>query len=558
MSVVGVMVVKNESDIIEASVRHNIKFMDGLIVVDNDSSDETADIISKLAAEGLHVLLRTCAEFRHRQSAIVSTALAEVLTYPDITHTFLLDADEFIVAEPHALRAQLTAHPHVNHAIQWRTYVPTPEDQWEEPDPLRRITHRRAEETAAYRSKVVVARPYFAAPILEGNHGVWVDGREEWGRPLPGVFLAHFPLRSPDQLVTKALLGGWSLALKPERFPGEGVHWSMMHDRIRRDLTVTREELRDMAASYSPVSGRQSPLVRDTFRTFPDYSLRYTEHKRDPLRAVVSFTGRIVDYVAKTQVETDTVDVRRGKRGVFAFLKSDTVIGQSLNLYGEWRDGEIFLLNKNIGPGDVVLDVGANIGAHTVPLARRVGPRGVVHAFEPLRAVYHLLCGNVALNGLTNVIAHHAAVSAEDGKATVPQIDIDAPDAAGAPTEEIDAIRIDGLNLPNVKLIKIASEGSVRDVVLGASDTIRRCGPLLYVRNNVKDKSAELVSQIRSFGYKCWWHIVPCFNPINHYNSENNVFLEGSAEINLFCTPLDFPVPTDLPEALDPIQPWIG
>jgi FkbM family methyltransferase len=47
-----------------------------------------------------------------------------------------------------------------------------------------------------------------------------------------------------------------------------------------------------------------------------------------------------------------------------------------------------------------VLEVGANIGVFTVPLARFVHPGGRVIAFEPQRIMYQMLCGNLALNAV--------------------------------------------------------------------------------------------------------------------------------------------------------------
>ena len=55
-------------------------------------------------------------------------------------------------------------------------------------------------------------------------------------------------------------------------------------------------------------------------------------------------------------------------------------------------------------PGTVVLDVGANIGAHTLYLSRKRSVRGgVVVAYEPQRVIHQMLCANLALNGIVNV-----------------------------------------------------------------------------------------------------------------------------------------------------------
>src|SRR4029077_19152386 len=85
--------------------------------------------------------------------------------------------------------------------------------------------------------------------------------------------------------------------------------------------------------------------------------------------------------------------------------------------------GEQELFQRVVHPGDLVVEVGANIGAHTVELARLVGSDGEVHAFEPQRIVFQTLCANVALNQLTNVRTLQAAVGAQCGTLLVPAID---------------------------------------------------------------------------------------------------------------------------------------
>lgn len=61
---------------------------------------------------------------------------------------------------------------------------------------------------------------------------------------------------------------------------------------------------------------------------------------------------------------------RKCRHGTFLFNRNDTFVGRSLELYGEWCEAEIELLAQVVKPGDVVLDVGANIGTHAVPFCQ--------------------------------------------------------------------------------------------------------------------------------------------------------------------------------------------
>lgn len=66
--------------------------------------------------------------------------------------------------------------------------------------------------------------------------------------------------------------------------------------------------------------------------------------------------------------------------------------------FGQYEHEEAALIEKHVKPGMTVLDIGANIGYFTLMLARLVGPRGVVHAFEPNPRIAARLERNVKLN----------------------------------------------------------------------------------------------------------------------------------------------------------------
>jgi FkbM family methyltransferase len=99
-------------------------------------------------------------------------------------------------------------------------------------------------------------------------------------------------------------------------------------------------------------------------------------------------------------------------RGHRMFLDpTDGIVSPTLLQDGVFEPTETELLEREIGPGDVVLDVGANIGYYTLLFARRVGPQGRVFAFEPDPANFQLLRRNVRANGYRNVTLVPAAVS---------------------------------------------------------------------------------------------------------------------------------------------------
>lgn len=93
----------------------------------------------------------------------------------------------------------------------------------------------------------------------------------------------------------------------------------------------------------------------------------------------------------------------------------DKYITPDLADRGVFEPWETELVRGEIRPGDVVLDVGANIGYYTLLFAKLVGPTGRVHAFEPDPTNFAVLSHNVALNGYTNVTLHQKAVAERAG-----------------------------------------------------------------------------------------------------------------------------------------------
>jgi FkbM family methyltransferase len=208
------------------------------------------------------------------------------------------------------------------------------------------------------------------------------------------------------------------------------------------------------------------------------------------------------------------------------------------------------------------VEVGANIGAHTVLLAQAVWPGGGVLAFEPQRIAYQTLCANLAVNSIVNVDARLAAVGAAAGTLLVPVLDSTLPNnfgglGLGAHTvgEPVPVVTLDSVSLTRCDFLKIDAEGMEKDVLDGAVATIARYRPLLYVENDRQDKSAELIRTIRALGYAMYWHRPYLFNANNFAGNPENIF-GNIASINMLCVPTDsanftisgFP-PVELPDA---------
>lgn len=243
-------------------------------------------------------------------------------------------------------------------------------------------------------------------------------------------------------------------------------------------------------------------------------------------------------------------NVRLTAVGSTQFLTNpnDTFVGKSLEVYGEWSYGEIELFSKLLKPGDNVVEIGANIGAHTIFIARDICPSGKVYAFEPRRICFQMLCANVALNGLTNVFAFQKAIGEKAGSicegAELTKTAANFGGAAiGTLKGEGEIIVIEPLDkmidvLNPIALLKADVEGWERDVLRGSRKVIARDRPVLYVENDRLDKSHDLIVSIMEMKFDLWWHIVRLFRPNNRAGTRQNIF-GNVVSVNMLCVPCE-------------------
>lgn len=260
---------------------------------------------------------------------------------------------------------------------------------------------------------------------------------------------------------------------------------------------------------------------------------------------------------------THTVKFYPTRYGLIAHFASDRHIGMSLEVYGEWAEAEIVDLLPRITPGSIVLDVGANIGTHTLPFARKVGPNGYVFAFEAQPEIASLLSTTIVANGLSDrVTVLNALAGASLGQETYridknkergnwgaeSFVDPHVAQPEGIGTTMLSVVTIDSLDLPRCDLIKLDVEGMELQVVAGAKSTIARHLPVIYFEQRSQTNLTELRNYLTSLGYVLYWHVTNPFNTNNFLGSTINRF-DGNVEVNILALPPGAAnPPLDMPE----------
>lgn len=240
-----------------------------------------------------------------------------------------------------------------------------------------------------------------------------------------------------------------------------------------------------------------------------------------------------------------TVKLYETRSGPMLALRADRYVSRSLELYGEYCPGEWRALKQLITPGMTVVEVGANMGAHSVDMARACAP-GPFYAFEPQPRLFQILCANLALNDVGNAFAYPDACGEAEGEAVVPFVDYGAAGNFGglglAPADaqgvKVRVRPLDGLALAACHLLKVDVEGFEPQVLRGARRTIERCRPIIYIENDRQAQQQEVISLIAEQGYRLYWHTPMLFEPGNFRGVQENEF-GAVVSLNMLCIPAE-------------------
>jgi FkbM family methyltransferase len=225
--------------------------------------------------------------------------------------------------------------------------------------------------------------------------------------------------------------------------------------------------------------------------------------------------------------------------GTFMTVPGDPV-SQRLHAYSAHQRNELAMLRAQLRPGDVVLDIGAHIGAVAIPLALAHDRSVRVFSFEPQPDIYALLERNVSANRMEDRISLFHGIVADRAQAfeAVPNhavppgrqntmatafVPTAGPTGSGPPVFVIDGMIADGKLPSRFDLVKIDTEGSELSVLRSCSALIGRELPMLYIEINIPtlrgfETSADDIDEfLKGYGYHY-------FRNVGERNSTNDEF----------------------------------
>jgi len=214
------------------------------------------------------------------------------------------------------------------------------------------------------------------------------------------------------------------------------------------------------------------------------------------LHRIIPFRGKLYDFLFQKLWSDGEILEIQGSKMYINVRDKDSVMRKTFQAYALNRIHEettTNLFRKVVKEGNVVVDLGANIGYFTLLAARLIGEKGKVFAFEPEPKNFGYLIKNIKLNDYNNIVAVQKAVSDHSGKTKLficpydsGHHTINQPSGIKAYSRqklseiafiEVETVTLDEYlkdKVDRVDVVKIDVEGAEALVIFGMRETLRK------------------------------------------------------------------------------------
>jgi len=295
----SVSMVKNEMDIIESFIRYNLNILDGMIILDNNSTDSTLNIIKCLKNEGFPVFYIEDEDIKYQQDKKMSQLLKIAVDEFDADIIIPLDVDEFITSKDHGNPRKLLEKlesPNY-YLVKWRTYIPDFGKKVDNKFIPSQITFIRDEQLEKF-YKVIIPKELvtdYSVELTFGSHDLIYD--KKFGNMIefvynPDLAIAHFPIRSKEQTLSKVIVGWINLPpeIKMAHLKMSNYHWQKMFKHIKEFGEINNEDVTDFAKKFAlesediQVNIKKNPMDLSFCRNI---EIKYTNDKFRPISNIL-------------------------------------------------------------------------------------------------------------------------------------------------------------------------------------------------------------------------------------------------------------------------------
>ena len=260
-----------------------------------------------------------------------------------------------------------------------------------------------------------------------------------------------------------------------------------LRQEVANSLGVSRQEIQKTSTS---TTAQELQAVRESLRQEIADSLGMLRHELQIRNdALMPRLDRIEQYsyatARRVAINCDSGEVLvRTEVGFVLCAATDHALLASLVEAGELELGTRLLIQKFLKPGDVYVDVGANIGMHILAAARAMQGQGKIIAFEPFEPTKRMLEKTVWMNGFSGITEiHQAAVSNVSGRQNLylgatsghhSLFNLETPEDLSKKPVEVPLVRMDEIIPPDqrINLLKIDAEGAELEVIESGASLI--------------------------------------------------------------------------------------
>lgn len=333
---------------------------------------------------------------------------------------------------------------------------------------------------------------YFNQMIKEKNlqknfyfHG-WIEDLDTWLED-KNYLICTSILESQNM----SIMQGMAKGIKPliHNFVGadsiypKSLLWTTLDDLVElKETDYISDEYRNyIKENYS------TNYINNKYTSLIDNIEFYCDNKPKSTKVEFSYSGKIVKFILPEL--SDWIQ---------------KIIFTTRNFY------EVEMLEdiKNrVGRDKTIVDIGANIGNHSVFLAKICDAK-MVYSFEPQPKVFKMLSDNIKLNKLDNVVLYNMGAGSVKNKADLGNIDnfnlgmtkLTLSEEGSIDINTLDNVLIGKTN--KIDLIKIDVEGMEIEVLKGATEVIKRDHPILYVEAATQVEYQLINEFLSDYGYK--------------------------------------------------------
>lgn len=265
---------------------------------------------------------------------------------------------------------------------------------------------------------------------------------------------------------------------------------------------------------------------------------------------------KVVEYFKRRKLRKFTHPIFKtvqydGQQFSILIDNKNGVVDNEIFLSGCYEPFFLSLIKKNLNKGDVFVDIGANIGQHSLFASGVVGDEGKVIAFEPIPRTYDQFSRSVQKNSMKNVEIHNCGCG--EAESTL-EIFFEEGNISGSSfiksddkdlKESISIVKADSILMKEKKIsfIKIDVEGFELEVLKGLQQTINKYHPIILIEYSpyyfdISDPNIgfEIISILVDSGYNLYdlefkKTVQKTKEDFNYYK-ENNI-----RQTNFLCTP---------------------